>query len=57
MRKFKSHGQAQHFLSSHGVINNLFRAGRHLMQAKHYRFFRDRAFVEGDRVSCVQNLD
>ena len=55
MRKFKSHGQAQRFLSCHGVINNLFRPGRHLMQAKHYRLFRDRSFIE-DRVSCVQNL-
>nr|WP_243834649.1 DDE-type integrase/transposase/recombinase [Psychromonas sp. RZ22] len=53
MRRFKSHGQAQRFLSCHGVINNLFRPGRHLMQAKHYRFFRDRSFVEWDRVSCV----
>jgi len=24
MRKFKSQGQAQHFLSCHGVVNNLF---------------------------------
>ncbi|MEJ6080644.1 IS6 family transposase [Vibrio sp. 1-Bac 57] len=57
MRKFKSQGQAQRFLSCHGVINNLFRPGRHLMQAKHYRLFRDRAFVEWSRVSGVQNLD
>jgi putative transposase len=57
MRKFKSHGQAQRFLSCHGVINNVFRSGRHLMQAKHYREFRDRAFYEWMRASCVQNLD
>tara|TARA_R110001583_G_scaffold25803_2_gene93360 strand:+ start:4735 stop:5178 length:444 start_codon:yes stop_codon:yes gene_type:complete len=56
MRRFKSHGQAQRFLSCHGVINNLFRFGRHLMQAKHYRLFRDRSFREWERVSCVQNL-
>lgn len=56
MRKFKSLGQAQRFLSCHGVINNLFRPGRHLMQAKHYRLFRDHLFVEWDRVSCIQNL-
>ena len=57
MRKFKSQGQVQRFLSCHGEINNLFRSDRHLMQAKHYRLFRDRAFVEWDRVSCIQNLD
>ena len=57
MRKFKSQGQAQRFLSCHGVINNLFRFGRHLMQAKHYREFRDRAFSEWMKASCVQNLD
>ena len=56
MRKFKSHGQVQRFLSCHGVINNLFRPGRHLMQAKHYREFRDRAFSEWMKTSCVQNL-
>ena len=57
MRKFKSKGQAQRFLSCNGVINNLSRPGRHLMQAIHYRLFRDRSFVEWDRVSGVQNLD
>ena len=36
MRKFKSQGQAQRFLSCHRVVNNLFRFGRYLMQAKHY---------------------
>jgi putative transposase len=56
MRRFKSHGQAQRFLSCHGTINNLFRLGRHLMKAHHYRIFRERAFAEWTRVSCVQNL-
>ncbi len=56
MRKFKSQGQAQRFLSCHGVVNNLFRLGRYLMKASNYRVFRDRAFVEWDRVSCVENL-
>jgi len=44
MRRFKSPGQTQRFLSAHGPINNLFRVGRHLMKASHYRLFRDRAF-------------
>jgi hypothetical protein len=29
MRRFKSAGQAQRFLSLHGVVQNLFRVGRH----------------------------
>lgn len=57
MRKFKSWGQAQRFLSCHGVVNNLFRFGRHLMQAKHYRAFRERSFTQRKQVSCNQNLD
>jgi putative transposase len=55
MRRFKSAGQAQRFLSAHGPINNLFRCGRHLMRAAHYRLFRDRAFEQWREVTCVQN--
>jgi putative transposase len=54
MRRFKSAGQAQRFLSTHGPINNLFRRGRHLMRAAHYRLFRDRAFDQWREVTCVQ---
>jgi putative transposase len=56
MRKFKSQGQAQRFLSYHGVVNNLFWLGRHSMDASNYRVFRDRTLVEWGRASCVQNL-
>ena len=56
MRRFKSHSHAQRFLSCHGVINNLFRLGRHLMRAKNYRVFRDRAFAEWERASCIKNM-
>jgi putative transposase len=56
MRRFKSQGQAQPFLSCHGVVNNLFRHGRHLMKASNYRVSRDRALVERGRASCVQTL-
>ena len=45
MRRCKSPGQAQRFLSSHGPINNLFRLGRHLLPARHYRTLRTRAFA------------
>jgi putative transposase len=54
-RRFKSAGQAQRFLSAHGPINNLFRCGRHLMSAAHYRLFRDRAFDQWREVTYVQN--
>ena len=56
MRRFKSQHQAQRFLTCHGVVNNLFRLGRHLMRAKNYRVLRDRAFVEWERASCIQNM-
>jgi putative transposase len=46
MRGFKSAGQAQRFLSVHGVVQNLFRLGRHLQRAAHYRLLRDRSFKE-----------
>jgi putative transposase len=56
MRRFKSPGQAQRFLSVHGSINNLFRLGRHRMKAAHYRLFRDRAFALWREVTWVQNV-
>jgi len=55
MRRFKSSRQAQRFLSVHGPINNLFRCGRHLTSAPHYRTFRARAFATWREVTCVQN--
>ena len=45
MRRFKSPRHVQRFLSVHSPINNLFRMGRHLMQAVHYRLFRRQAFT------------
>ncbi len=56
MGRFKSQGHAQRFLTGHGIVNNLFRLGRHVMKAKNYRILRDRSFLEWDRASCVQNL-
>jgi putative transposase len=46
MREFKSAGQAQLFLSVHGVIQNLFRLGRHQLRAANYRLLRARSFKE-----------
>ena len=53
MRKFKSPGQAQRFLSVHGLVQNLFRVGRHLLQARHHRELRSRAFLAWDAVTCA----
>jgi putative transposase len=45
MRRFKSIVQAQRFLGGHSAVYNLFNLGRHLISAKHYQFFRLRAFA------------
>ena len=37
MKRFKSAGQAQRFLSAHDGINNLFLLRRHRVPADHYR--------------------
>ena len=46
MRRFKSAGQAQRFLSVHGAVQNLFRLGRHHLRSVNYRLLRDRSFKE-----------
>ncbi len=46
MRRFKSAGQAQRFLTVHGVILNSFRFSRHRMRSDNYRWLRDRAFKD-----------
>jgi putative transposase len=51
MRRFKSTHQAQRFLSSHAAVHNLFNLGRHLISARHYRMFRQRAFASWKRVA------
>jgi putative transposase len=53
MRRFKSWWQAQRFLTVHGVVGNLFRIGRHLLQAANQRLLRSRAFVEWNAVTCA----
>ena len=40
MRRFKSPCQAQRFLSLHGVVQNLFRVGRHLLRSANHRLLR-----------------
>ena len=41
------------FASVQSVVQNLFRVGRHLLRATHYRSLRTRAFVEWDVVTCA----
>ena len=53
MRRFKSPGQAQRFLSVHGLVRNLFRVGRHLVRAVHHRELRGRSFLIWDAVTIA----
>ncbi len=53
MRRFKSPTQAQRFLSVHGPNQNLFRVGRHLVQAANHRILRARAFLVWNTVACA----
>ena len=53
MRRFKSTAQLQRFASVHGIVQNLFRVGRHLLRSVHHRLLRTRAFVEWDAVTCA----
>ena len=49
MRRFKSVGQAQRFVTAHAAVSNLFNLGRHLVRAEHYRNLRTSAFSEWSR--------
>ena len=53
MRRFKSAAHAQRFLSVHGVVQNLFRVGRHLLRSAHHQLLRTQAFVEWGAVTCA----
>ena len=53
MRRFKSAAHVQRFASVHGVVQNLFRVGRHLLRSRHHRVLRKRAFVEWDAATCA----
>ena len=48
MRRFKSSGQAQRFLSAFGIISSHFRVGRHLYSAGGYRAVRKLRFASWD---------
>ena len=53
MRRFTSAAHAQRFLSIHGLVQNLFRVGRHLLRAVHHRSLRTRSFRVWDEVTCA----
>jgi putative transposase len=53
MRGFSSPTQAQRFLTLHGLTQNLFRLGRHLLQAVNYRLLRARAFQIWQDAVCA----
>ena len=53
MRRFKSAGQAQRFLSVQGVVRNLFSLGRHRLRSDNYRLLRGRAFVVWTEVATA----
>ena len=51
MRQFKSAAHLQRFASVHGVVQNLFRVGRHLLHAVHYRLLRAHSVGIWDEVT------
>ena len=53
MRRFTSAAQLQRVASVHGIVQNLFRVGRHLLRSAHHRLLRTRAFVAWDAVTCA----
>jgi putative transposase len=53
MRGFLSSTQAQRFLILYGLTQNLFRLGRHLMQAVNYQLLRTQAFQVWKEAVCA----
>ena len=53
MRRFKYAAHVQRFLSVHGLVQNLFRVGRHLLRSVHHRLLRGRAFQVWNAVTCA----
>ena len=53
MRRVKSAAHLQRFASVHGVVQNLFRVGRHLLRAVHYRVLRTRSLGIWNEVTCA----
>jgi len=54
LRRFKSAGHAQRFLSAFGIISSHFRVGRHLFSAKGYREVMKARFADWQDVIAAQ---
>jgi putative transposase len=54
MRRFKSPGHGQRFLSAFGIINSHFRVGRHLYRASAYREVMRSRFNTWEEVSRIE---
>jgi putative transposase len=54
MRRFKSPGHAQRFLSAFGIITSHFRVGRHLYRASGYREVMKSRFVTWEEIIGVE---
>jgi len=53
MRRFKSVAHAQRFWSVHGIIQNLFRIGRHLLRSVNHCLLRSGSFLVWQEVTCA----
>jgi putative transposase len=53
MRRFKSAGHAQRFLSAFGIISSHFRVSRHLLSARSYREVMKTRFALWDLATCA----
>ena len=56
MRRFKSAGHAQRFLSAVGIINSHFRVGRHLYRASGYRAVMKSRFAVWKEAICLEPI-
>jgi putative transposase len=56
MRRFKSPGHAQRFLSAFGIISSHFRVGRHLYRASAYRAVMKSRFAIWEEAICVKAI-
>jgi putative transposase len=56
LRRFKSAGHAQRFLSAFGIIASHFRMGRHLYSASGYKVFLKSRFAEWQEAICIQPI-
>jgi putative transposase len=56
MQRFKSPGQAQHFLSAHAFIHDHFHPRQHRLTATTYRAIRTEAFNAWHQGTCTQHV-